>query len=114
MAGSEDLGHCVFGYPGRPVHGILKEEATMTENGQQTEQKTEFEPLEIMGFFWLFFGIVVLLATFFVKGTENVPLMRGIVTNILAAILLLAAGLISLLKGRTNKRRKRKSPEVRP
>ncbi len=86
----------------------------MPENGQQPEQKIEFEPLEIMGFFWLFFGIVVLLATFFVKGTENVPLMRGILTNILASILLLSAGVISLLKGRANKRRKRKPPVDRP
>jgi hypothetical protein len=51
---------------------------------------------------------VVLLATFFVKGTENVPLMRGIVTNIIAAGLLLAAGIFSILKGRSNKRRRRK------
>jgi hypothetical protein len=67
-----------------------------------------FEPLEIMGVFWLFFGIVVLLATFFVRGTENVPLLRGIVTNIIAGVLLLAAGVFSILKGRANKRRKRK------
>ncbi len=86
----------------------------MSTNEHQPGQKKEFEPLEIMGLFWLFFGIVVLLATFFVKGTENVPLMRGIVTNILAAILLLAAGLFSLLKGRANKRRKRKQPPIQP
>jgi len=86
----------------------------MSTNEQQPEQKKEFEPLEIMGLFWLFFGIVVLLATFFVKGTENVPLMRGIVTNILASFLLLAAGVFSLLKGRANKRRKRKQPPIQP
>lgn len=85
----------------------------MPMNEQQPEQKKEFEPLEIMGFFWLFFGIVVLLATFFVEGTEHVPLARGIFTNILAAFLLLAAGIISLLKGKANKRRKRKQPPVR-
>lgn len=80
----------------------------MTSNDNQSKEKQTFEPLEIMGFFWLFFGIVVLLATIFVEGTENVPLMRGIVTNILAAALLLAAGLFSILKGRANKRRRKR------
>ena len=79
----------------------------MPANEKQSGQKQTFEPLEIMGVFWLFFGIVVLLATFFVKGTENVPLMRGIVTNIIAAGLLLAAGIFSILKGRSNKRRRK-------
>jgi len=79
----------------------------MTSSDNQSKEKQTFEPLEIMGFFWLFFGIVVLLATFFVKGTENVPLMRGIVTNVIAAGLLLAAGGFSILKGRANKRRKK-------
>ncbi|UCE40646.1 MAG: hypothetical protein JSV17_14530 [Candidatus Aminicenantes bacterium] len=80
----------------------------MSSNDKQSGSKQAFEPLEIMGVFWLFFGIVVLLATFFVKGTENVPLMRGIVTNIIAAALLLAAGIFSILKGKANKRRRRK------
>lgn len=80
----------------------------MTSNDNQSKEKQTFEPLEIMGFFWLFFGIVVLFATIFVEGTENVPLMRGIVTNILAAALLLAAGLFSILKGRANKRRRKR------
>ena len=83
-------------------------EDRMTSNDNQSNEKQTFEPLEIMGFFWLFFGIVVLLATIFVEGTENVPLMRGIVTNILAAALLLAAGLFSILKGRANKRRRKR------
>ncbi len=80
----------------------------MSSNDSQSEQKQTFEPLEIMGMFWLFFGIVILLATFFVKGTDKVPLMRGIVTNIIAAALLLSAGIFSILKGRANKRRRRK------
>jgi predicted metal-binding membrane protein len=82
-------------------------EDRMTTNDKQSGSKEIFEPLEIMGVFWLFFGMVVLLATFFVKGTENVPLMRGIVTNVIAAVLLLAAGLFSILKGRANKRRRK-------
>jgi hypothetical protein len=83
-------------------------EDQMLSNDKQSGSKQTFEPLEIMGVFWLFFGIVVLLATFFVKGTENVPLMRGIVTNIIAAGLLLAAGIFSILKGKANKRRRKK------
>jgi hypothetical protein len=74
-------------------------------NSKQSDSKQIFEPLEIMGWFWLFFGIIVLLATFFVKETENVPLVRGIVTNIFAAALLLVAGALSIVKGRTKKRR---------
>jgi hypothetical protein len=83
-------------------------EDRMSTNDNQSGEKQTFEPLEIMGVFWLFFGIVVLLATFFVKGTENVPLLRGIVTNIIAAVLLLGAGIFSILKGRANKRRRKK------
>lgn len=79
----------------------------MFTNDKRHNSKQVFEPLEIMGAFWLFFGIVVLLATFFVKGTENVPAIRGIVTNIFAGILLLAAGIFSILKGRSNKRRRK-------
>ena len=80
----------------------------MSSNDKQSGAKQTFEPLEIMGWFWLFFGIMVLLATFFVKATENVPLVRGIVTNIIAGALLLSAGVFSVLKGRALKRRRRK------
>jgi len=73
---------------------------------QNREPENTFEPLEIMGVFWIFFGGIVLLATFFVKGTENVPLVRGVVTNVIAGLLLLVAGIFSFLKGRSNKRRK--------
>jgi predicted metal-binding membrane protein len=75
------------------------------KNQDRGSNKT-FEPLEIMGVFWIFFGVIVLLATLFVKGTENVPLIRGVVTNVIAGLLLLAAGIFSFLKGRSNKRRK--------
>jgi hypothetical protein len=82
----------------------------MEMNTQNREPKKTFEPLEIMGVFWIFFGGIVLLATLFVKGTENVPLVRGVVTNIIAGLLLLAAGVFSFLKGRSNKRRKSREP----
>jgi hypothetical protein len=82
----------------------------MEMNHQHRETKKAFEPLEIMGVFWIFFGVVVLLGTFFVKGTENVPIIRGIVTNFIAGLLLLAAGIFSFLRGRANKRRKDEQP----
>lgn len=81
-------------------------EGEMDSTKQQPEPKKEFEPLEIMGIFWLFFGTVVLIATFFIKETSNVPLIRGVVTNVLSALLLLGAGIFSFVKGRANKRRK--------
>jgi len=86
----------------------VTQEEEMYSTKQTQETKKDFEPLEIMGIFWLFFGIIVLLSTFFVKSTPDVPLIRGIVTNIIAALLLLAAGIFSILKGKANKRQKRK------
>lgn len=80
----------------------------MSSNDNHKETRQVFEPLEIMGVFWLFFGIVVLLGTFFVKGTANVPIVRGVITNIIASSLLLAAGIFSILKGRSNRRRRRR------
>ena len=66
--------------------------------------KKAFEPLSIMGIFWSAFGVIVLIATFFVRGTPQVPLSRGIITNIIAGVLLLGAGVFSFLKGRANRR----------
>ncbi len=69
--------------------------------------KKTFEPLMIVGVFWSIFGIVVLFATIFVRGTDQVPLMRGVVTNLIAGSLLLGVGVISVLKGKANQRRKK-------
>ena len=71
------------------------------------DEKKTFEPLVIVGVFWSIFGIIVLLATLFVRATDQVPLVRGVVTNIIAGLLLLGVGAISVLKGRANQRRKR-------
>ncbi len=79
----------------------------MVSNKQTVEPRKKFEPLEIMGVFWLVFGVIVLTSTFFVKATPQVPLIRGVVTNIIAGLLLLAAGVFSILKGRSNKRREK-------
>lgn len=71
------------------------------------DEKKNFEPLVIVGVFWSIFGVVILFATFFVRETDQVPLLRGVVTNLLAGSLLLGVGLLSALKGRANQRRKR-------
>jgi hypothetical protein len=69
------------------------------------ESEREFQPLEIMGVFWVFFGTVVLAATFFVEATERVPALHGRITNLIAGGILLGAGVLAYLRGR----RRRKS-----
>ena len=76
-------------------------------NGTSNDDiKKTFEPLLIVGIFWSLFGVVILFATMFVEGTPQVPLIRGIVTNLIAGSLLLGIGVLSILKGRANQRRK--------
>jgi len=69
-------------------------------------KQQQFEPLQIMGVFWVAFGIIVLAATFFVKSTEFVPQSRGIVTNIIAGLLLVGVGVFSFIKGRIRKQKR--------
>ncbi|NIM14166.1 MAG: hypothetical protein GTO45_19140 [Candidatus Aminicenantes bacterium] len=81
----------------------------MVSEEQSLESGKKFEPLEIMGIFWLVFGIIVLVSTFFVEATEQVPLVRGRVTNIIAGVLLLGAGIFSIVKAGINKRKSEKN-----
>jgi drug/metabolite transporter (DMT)-like permease len=74
------------------------------------DQKKTFEPFLVLGVFWSLFGLVVLAATFFVRERPQVPAIRGIVTNIMAGLLLLAIGITCILKGRTERRKKRAGP----
>ncbi len=53
-----------------------------------------------MGIFWLVFGSIIVVATFFVRATPQVPLARGVATNLVAGFLLLAAGGFSIIRGR--------------
>ncbi|MFZ5517946.1 MAG: hypothetical protein ACOY90_14975 [Candidatus Zhuqueibacterota bacterium] len=62
--------------------------------------KPTFEPLLIMGYFWAVFGVVVLIASFFIEETPYVPYSRGLLINIIAGSVLVAVGLISVYKGR--------------
>ena len=75
----------------------------MTSENKKANTKISFQPLELMGYFWLAFGIVVLFASFFVKETPRVPYLRGVMTNICAGLFLFISGVFSILKGRRNK-----------
>ncbi|KPJ90446.1 MAG: hypothetical protein AMS18_10905 [Gemmatimonas sp. SG8_17] len=70
------------------------------------DHKQTFEPFMILGVFWSAFGLIVLIATFFVRATPQVPVLRGVVTNLIAGSLLLGVGIASLLKGRADRRGK--------
>ena len=61
------------------------------------------QPIQIMGIFWLVLGVVVLFGSFFIKGTEHVPKLHGVVTNVIAGAILFIIGLISLLRKRSAK-----------
>jgi hypothetical protein len=74
------------------------------------EQKKTFEPFTILGIFWSVFGVIVLVATFFVTETPRVPLMHGVVTNLIAGTLLLGVGVAALLKGRAARRKMGSGP----
>jgi hypothetical protein len=74
------------------------------------EEKKTFEPLLILGVFWSLFGLVVLVATFFVRETPQVPELRGVVTNLIAGSLLFGVGVAAILKGRANLRKKGTEP----
>ena len=76
----------------------------MNTDQQNTEPEKKFEPLQIMGIFWLVFGIIVLASTFFVEATPRVPLVRGVVTNVIAALLLLGAGVLCIVRARIKRR----------
>lgn len=51
-------------------------------------------PLEVMGFFWIALGVIMVVATY------APPTVIGKLTNLAAGMILLAIGLIALLKGR--------------
>ncbi len=79
----------------------------MVERPIKKEEKEEFDPLFIMGIFWLSFGVIVLFATFFITDMPLVPKFESIVTNVSAGMILLIAGILCLLKARNKKKRRR-------
>jgi hypothetical protein len=70
----------------------------------KTETKMkDFQPLNIIGVFWLFFGVLVLFSTFFIKETSYIPLDIAILTNVLVGLTLFTLGFISLYRARKKK-----------
>ena len=63
----------------------------MSESSQKSLKN--IQPLEVMGYFWFLLGVVVLIGTPFIKGSETLPQIRGVVTNLVAAAILLIIGL---------------------
>ncbi len=59
-----------------------------------------FNPFWTMGLFWVFFGLIVLSATFFIKPTPRVPLIISLIIDISAALLLILLGGLCIWKAR--------------
>ncbi|MBN1482746.1 hypothetical protein EH223_12225 [candidate division KSB1 bacterium] len=76
----------------------------MPATAKSERTKKTFQPLQVMGYFWLVLGIVVLVGSFFIKETPYVPQIRGVVTNIIAGSILFIIGLLSILRGKTTKK----------
>ncbi|MEE4310753.1 MAG: hypothetical protein V2J62_02690 [candidate division KSB1 bacterium] len=77
----------------------------MKKDESKKDGSFDFQPLELMGYFWLVFGVIVLLATVFVGESSLVPKARGVMTNILAGLVLFLTGLFSVIRGRSNKKK---------
>ncbi|MBN2013308.1 hypothetical protein JW960_28515 [candidate division KSB1 bacterium] len=77
----------------------------MDESASTGKSEQVFDPLRIMGIFWAAFGTIVLSATAFIRVTPRVPLFQGVVTNLIAGGILLAAGVLCLLKAKSNKQK---------
>lgn len=71
--------------------------------------KGGFDALRLIGSFWMFFAVVVLVATFFVEEGANVPAARGRIVNLISGLILFAVGLVVFLKGVYNTRKRRMS-----
>ena len=65
-------------------------------------QEKQLEVLEVIGFFWIFLGTMVLMAIFFP------PSWIGKITDLIAGSILLGLGLFAFFKGRLNKKKRSK------
>lgn len=75
----------------------------MSATAKSESNRKTYQPLQVMGYFWLVLGAVVLIGSFFIKETPYVPQMHGVVTNIIAGSILVFIGLMSVLCGREKK-----------
>lgn len=69
------------------------------------EKSGKMKPAEVMGYFWLTLGMVVLAGTFFIHTSDQLVQTRDIVTNLIGAFLLVAIGLVSIISGRAAKKK---------
>jgi uncharacterized membrane-anchored protein YitT (DUF2179 family) len=81
------------------------------EEREMSEEKSikNFEPLEIMGYFWMILGVLVLIVTPFVEENSYVPMIRGIMTNIVSGGIMVGIGIFAIFKGRHNRRNQTKN-----
>ncbi len=71
------------------------------ENKDQVKKAIKhFNPFWTMGLFWVFFGLIVLSATFFIKPTPRVPLIVSLIIDVSAALLLILLGGLCIWKAR--------------
>ena len=63
-------------------------------------KKQVFDPLNAVGIFWMFFGVLALIGIFF--STSNL----GRVTNGVCGLILAVTGLIAFMRGVRNRKRK--------
>jgi hypothetical protein len=75
------------------------------------EKKAKMKPAQIMGYFWLLLGCVVLVGTFFIQSADRVIHTRDIVTNLIGSFLLIGIGLIAILSGRAAQKKEQASKE---
>ena len=61
-------------------------------------KKPQLEVLEIIGMFWIFLGIMVLIAVYFP------PTWIGKITDLIAGSILLGIGIFAFLKGRSRRK----------
>jgi hypothetical protein len=76
----------------------------MENNSKDEKIIKHFNPFWTMGGFWIFFGVIVLSATFFIKPTPRVPLIISLIIDIAAALLLILLGAICIWKAKTTDR----------
>jgi uncharacterized membrane protein YczE len=62
------------------------------------ETKKQLEILEIIGIFWIFLGIMVLIAVYFPST------WIGKITDLIAGLILLGIGIFAFLKGRSRRK----------
>lgn len=69
------------------------------------EKQEQFEPLQAIGLFWIFFGILILIAVLF---TET---GIGKITNLICGGILLLVGLACFFRGKAKKNRRLENNE---